>query len=280
MSPAGFSEEYKQQIRDKAYIYKKTESRDLTEFETRVNMAAGELCLNDISLINRRGDLLEKARKRVADEGYNFKKGFSRSKVYGRIETSSTAKRPKYEKEMRDERMKSIEEELQDITRLMQFKEKRLTQAESSKSYKLCEQVTEEIMNLKSKKNELMTEKRLFERKKTRAAKRIRKKGSTVDKGPSSCTSSPQPRSDTSDRSRLKSSSSTSSSQSQLDTASIDYSSSESRMLVSQGTQDDPIEFESLVLILSHHLPTTVVTIHIFGNALPQFIFYKCGRAH
>ena len=68
--------------------------------------------------------------KGVADEGYNFKKGFSRSKVYGRIETSPTAKQPKYDKEMRDERMKSIEE-LQDITRLMEFKEKGLAQVEA-----------------------------------------------------------------------------------------------------------------------------------------------------
>ena len=162
MPSTDFSEDYKKQIKGKACIYKKTNQ----EFEQMVNMAAGELRLNDISLISRRGDLLEKARKRVADEGYNFKKGFFRSKVYGISETPSTAKRPKYDKEMREERMKSIEEELQDITRLLQFKEKRLAQAESSKSNKSCEQVTEEIMSLKTKRNELLTEKRLFENKK------------------------------------------------------------------------------------------------------------------
>ncbi len=32
------------------------------------------LCLSDVSLLNRRGELLEKARNKVADEGYVFKK--------------------------------------------------------------------------------------------------------------------------------------------------------------------------------------------------------------
>ena len=67
---------------------------------------------------------------------------------------------------MRDERINNIDKELKDITKLMQFKEKRYAQAESFRSYRLSEQVTEEIINLKSKKSELMTEKRLFKQKK------------------------------------------------------------------------------------------------------------------
>ena len=165
MSCTGYSDKDKQKIREEACIYKNTKNRDLTEFEKRVNAAAGEICISDLSLLSRRGELLEKARRMVAEKGYNFKKGFSRSKVYGRTETSSAVKRPKYDKEMRDERIKNIDEELKDITKLMQFKEKRLAQAESSRSYRLCEQVTEEIMNLKSKKSELMTEKRFKQKK-------------------------------------------------------------------------------------------------------------------
>ena len=44
MPSTGFREDYEKQIRDKV---KKTKNRDLTEFEKRVNAAAGELCLND-----------------------------------------------------------------------------------------------------------------------------------------------------------------------------------------------------------------------------------------
>ena len=71
-----------------------------------MNAAAVELCLRDVSLLNKRGELLELARKRVADEGYIFKKGRSRSKLYGDSEAETTPKRPKYDKEMREERLK------------------------------------------------------------------------------------------------------------------------------------------------------------------------------
>ena len=132
-----------------------------------MNAAAAELCLSNVSLLNRRGELLEKARKKVADEGYVFKKGRSRSKLYGQPVTETTPKRPKYDKEMREERLKAIDEESRDISRMLLFKEKRLAQAEAGKNYRLCEQVTEEVMALKSRKRELNTEKHLFEQKKS-----------------------------------------------------------------------------------------------------------------
>jgi len=47
---------------------------------------------------------------------------------------------------------------LSDLSRLLKFKEKWLSQAESSRSYKACEQVSEEITSLKSKVTELQTE--------------------------------------------------------------------------------------------------------------------------
>ena len=109
--------------------------------------------------------MLEKARKKVADEGYVFKKGHSRSKFYGTPWNASTPKRPKYDKEMREERLESTDEELGDISRMIVFKNKRLLQAECGKNYKLCEQLAEEMMALKSRKRELDQEKRLFERK-------------------------------------------------------------------------------------------------------------------
>ena len=43
----------------------------------KVNAAAGEICISDLSLLTRRGELLEMARRMVAEEGYNFKKVFA-----------------------------------------------------------------------------------------------------------------------------------------------------------------------------------------------------------
>ena len=65
--------------------------------------------MDDVSLLSKRGDLLALARKKVTDDGYIFKKGHSRSKVYGSSESETTPKRPKYDDEMREERLKVIE---------------------------------------------------------------------------------------------------------------------------------------------------------------------------
>ena len=100
-------------------------------------------------------------------------------------------------------------------------------------------------MNLKSKKSELMTEKRLFEQKKNRAARRVVNKKDHLINLSSSSSPSPQPRSDTSDRSQ-STPGITSPLHSQLDTMAIANSASESQHLsVSQGSQDDPIDCES-----------------------------------
>ena len=153
-------------------MYKETSKRQLKHFEKLVNDAAVELCLADVSLLDRRGELLQKARRKVADDGYVFKKGRSRSKHYGIHDAASTPKRPKCDKEMREERLQTIEDEMSDIARMVRFKEKRLSQAEAGRNYKVCEQLTEEMMALKSRKRELDSEKRLFEQKKKRAKTR------------------------------------------------------------------------------------------------------------
>lgn len=125
--------------------------------------------LKESKLLNDRGKLLALARKKVANDGYTFKKGSSRSKSYG---CSQGPKRPRYDEDTREERLKTINDELDDIARIMAFKEKRLSQGEAARNYKLCEQVTEEVMILKSRRRELKAEKRLFDQKAKRCSRR------------------------------------------------------------------------------------------------------------
>ena len=70
-------------------IYKEGK-RELRDFEKRVNAAASELCLENVGLLDRRGELLNLARKRVMEEGYVLKKGCWRSKVYSSPQSEST----------------------------------------------------------------------------------------------------------------------------------------------------------------------------------------------
>ena len=111
------NEATKNEIKQQAILFRKSINRPLTDFQVRVNKAAVELALSQPCLIRKRNDLLNMARKKVADSGYVFKKGKSRSKLYGKgldseSSESSTPKRPKLDKTLRDEKIKQLEESL------------------------------------------------------------------------------------------------------------------------------------------------------------------------
>lgn len=92
--------------------------------------------------------------------------------MYGISQDISIPKRPKYSQEMRESRLEAIDEELDDIQRILQFKQKRLTQAETTKKCAFCEQLTMEMKELRDKKRELELERKEFVKKGKRAKKR------------------------------------------------------------------------------------------------------------
>lgn len=68
-----------------------------------------------VSLLKRRGELLEKAWKKLLTM---VKKGRSQSKLYGSSD-QPTPKHPKYDQQMREDRIKSIEDQLGDVARIL-----------------------------------------------------------------------------------------------------------------------------------------------------------------
>ena len=170
------NEDLQRVIEDYGTFYRKSSIRPLTEFQKRVNEAAIDMCMKKPRLMRelKRGDLLEMARKKVAEDGFLFKKGKSRSKVYGTEATSSerALKRPKLDEGMRQQRLSEIEENLERLSRQVCIKEKRITQAESVRNYKLCDDLLEDIGEIRGKKRELEREKALLEAKDKRAKRR------------------------------------------------------------------------------------------------------------
>lgn len=145
----------KMEVREAAKIYRKEKSRPLTEYQKRINEVAQEICVQNPTMLHMRGRLLEKAREKV-DSTYSFKKGKSRSKKY--LTSSSAPKRCKLNKEYREQRMKGLEDELQNIRERIEYKEKRRSHSEGIRNYKACEEITEEIGQLKKQKQELQAE--------------------------------------------------------------------------------------------------------------------------
>ena len=70
---------------------------------------------------------------------------------------------------MHQQRLSEIEENLESLSRQVCIKEKRITQTESVRNYKLCDDLLEGIGEIRGTKRELETEKALLEAKDKRA---------------------------------------------------------------------------------------------------------------
>ena len=71
----------------------------------------------------------------------------SRSKVYGM--SDSTPRWSKFNKDLRDDQIAELNELILDLAKRISIKESRCRQAEALRNYKLCDKLSEEIMELK-----------------------------------------------------------------------------------------------------------------------------------
>ena len=164
------------EIDDQAIIFHKPKS----EFHTKVNEAAIAICRQKPHLVRKgqRGELSDLAREKVAQEGYCFKKGHSRSKAYGNS-SQSTPKRPKFDQSMR-KRLDELQEDIKMLTQRISLKEKRCMQAEAARNYKLCDELSEQMSELKAHKREKEKEHVIILRKEKRSLKYVAKVRSTA----------------------------------------------------------------------------------------------------
>ena len=76
-----------------------------------MNEAAVELCLHNPGLLHTRNTLMETARAKIIEEGFQFVEGKSRSKkAVDPCDDAPASKHHKYSQQMRDERVKIIQE--------------------------------------------------------------------------------------------------------------------------------------------------------------------------
>ena len=156
--PSGPSSQY---IRNQAKIYGRDSERELTKYQRSINDIAAQLALQNPDLLLSKQKLLEEARKKLDESGYDYKKGRSRSKQLSSSESdesTSAPKRVKTTEALRIKRISEIEEDLSDISQRMKFKEKRREQASLSHQYGICDQISEEISALKDRRRVLEKE--------------------------------------------------------------------------------------------------------------------------
>lgn len=91
-------------LREESKLFGKKATRGdgLSEWQKKMNDAAFALCMGTLSLTLNRGELLEKATEKVDNDGFNYKKGKSRSKTFRAASTGdSKVKRAKLDSDER-----------------------------------------------------------------------------------------------------------------------------------------------------------------------------------
>ena len=126
----------------------------------KVNKAAEELCLQNPELLSDRVKLLELSKERVHEEGYQYRKGASRSKRLqcDTKQKGTTPKRPKISEDVRLRRISQLEEDIKDATDQIKIKEKRRSLASTAHQYKDCDRLTSQISSLRQKLRENQSE--------------------------------------------------------------------------------------------------------------------------
>ena len=140
-------------MRMQVCLFGKT-GKQLTKYQQKMNEVAGDICVKDPQLLMNKGRLIEVAREKLHESGYVYKKGKSRSKAINPPSDNEPKCREKIDKIEREHRMSSLTEQIKDIQKHIQVKEKRIKQANGIQNFKLCDQLSEEVVSLKEKRRE------------------------------------------------------------------------------------------------------------------------------
>jgi hypothetical protein len=148
-----------EEILQKATIYSKESTRPLTNYQKEINKASQTLCLQNPGLLHiKRLELIQMARQKILDDGFQFKKGKTRSKT-GLV--SDPVFKPKQPKnlEFREKRVVEIDEKIEDLNERINYKEKRIQECIGISDYEKCDFLKKEIMSLKEDIRLLLAEK-------------------------------------------------------------------------------------------------------------------------
>lgn len=147
-----------EKIKTESVIFK---GGTLSTYQSAMNQASQKLCLDNPTLINDRGRLIEQARQQVHDDGYQYKKKNSRSKAFGKVanpDSGSEPKKPKWSQEMRSKRLAEIEEDLQGLDSQMRFLERSREKYSATQQYEHAAEKCKEIASIRERKRKLQAE--------------------------------------------------------------------------------------------------------------------------
>lgn len=119
------------------------------------------------------------AKDKVHEDGYNYKKGKSRSTKRSAPSDECVPKRSRINSAERLRRINEIHEDIGHIDTQIEFKNRRIEAATVTKSYKTCDELSAEIATLKMQRRELVKELGCLEKKAKKSAIYMRSKEKT-----------------------------------------------------------------------------------------------------
>ena len=156
----------------------------LSKYQSARNEASLKLCLEDPTLINDRGRLIEQARQQVHDDGYQYKKKNSRSKAFGKVanpDSGSEPKKPKWSQEMRSKRLAEIEEDIQGLDSQMRFLGRSREKYSATQQYEHAAEKCKEIASIRVRKRKLQSETTQLQKLDVKSKKYLKKKKTCKD---------------------------------------------------------------------------------------------------
>ena len=169
LNPASPNELSEEVLKKSSVIFQG--GQKLTDYQKRINDASFSLCQgNPALLLGKKGDILELARAKVHQDGYNYKKGRSRSKKHQPMAGDEPAvKRVIVNAEQRQHRIAELTEEISELNKRITFKERRIEEATLSRNYRACDDLASEVSELKAQRRELNAELAIFQQKAKKA---------------------------------------------------------------------------------------------------------------
>lgn len=162
----------RQKIEQESRIYGKADTDNLTKYQKSINDAAFKLCLENANLIQNKGKLLDLARKKLDDDGYNYVKRRSRSKTFGSekgIVEDKVEKRQKLTEEMRQRKVSEISEDIETVNKIMSCLENERVKLVNMQKYSQAGQVLQQIAEKRKEKRKLSDQLAIIQAKEARS---------------------------------------------------------------------------------------------------------------
>ena len=182
----------RQKIEQESRIYGKADTDNLTKYQKSINDAAFKLCLENVNLIQNKGKLLDLARKKLDDDGYNYVKKRSRSKTFGSeqgIEEDKVEKRQKLTEEMRQRKVSELCEDIETVNKIMSCLENERVKLVNMQKYSQAGQVLQQIAEKRKEKRQLSDQLAIIQAKEARSKHYYSNKSSSRTKNKSEATS-------------------------------------------------------------------------------------------